>query len=209
MWRNLLTVIGIGPGSRDYLVPEAIKLVQEAEILIGGKRALALFSEHPGTKMEITGKLKKVMDFIHANQEKKIAVLVSGDPGFHSLLPLLKKNFPQKKIKVIPGISSVQLAFARLALPWHDAVLLSLHGRKLEILTQHFKAKTIAILTDPENAPPKIAEYWLKHGGTDCQAYICKNLSYENEEIECYSMSQLAQLKENTPCVMVIINERE
>lgn len=203
----MLNVIGIGPGSPDYLVSEAVKLVNEAEILIGGKRALALFPEHSGEKVEITGDLKKVMAYIRRNLDKEIAVLVSGDPGFHSLLPLLKKNFPQEKIRVVPGISSVQLAFARLALPWQDAVLLSLHGRNLSILDQHFQAKTVALLTDPENSPPKIAAYWLANGGTDCLAYICKNLSYADEAILTYQMSQLAQLKENTPCVMVIINE--
>lgn len=203
----MLNVIGIGPGSPDYLVPEAVKMIKEAEILIGGKRALALFPEHRGQKVEITGDLQKVINFIQNNLGNKIAVLVSGDPGFHSLLPLLKKNFPQEKIKVIPGISSVQLAFARLAMPWHDAILLSLHGRNLDILSQYLQAKKVALLTDPKNSPPKIAAFWLANGGADCLVHLCKNLSYDDEVILTCQMSQLAQLNDNAPCVMVIINE--
>ena len=55
--------------------------------------------------------------------------MVSGDPGYYSLLDALRRDFPAKQIMVIPGISAMQYAFARLALPWHDAVLASFHGR--------------------------------------------------------------------------------
>ena len=55
---------------------------------------------------------------------------MSGDPGYYSLLDALKRDFPSGLIEVIPGLSAMQLAFARLALPWHEASLLSFHGRR-------------------------------------------------------------------------------
>ena len=69
-------------------------------------------------------------EFIGENLARQdVVVMVSGDPGYYSLLDALRRGFPQEAIQVIPGISSFQLAFARLALPWHEAELLSFHGR--------------------------------------------------------------------------------
>lgn len=205
---SLLHVVGIGPGSRDYLIPKAVDTVNNAQVLVGGKRALALFPEHRGEKMVITGDLPKVIAFIRSNLHKEIAVLVSGDPGFHSLLPIIRKSFPGERIQVIPGISSVQLAYARLALPWQDATLLSLHGKELSILKEYLTAPNLALLTDPVNSPSQIAAYWLENGGTDCTVYLCEHLSYEDENVQPYLMSALANQQKTTPCVMVIKNEQ-
>ena len=56
------------------------------------------------------------MDFIARElKEHEVVVMVSGDPGYYSLLDALQRNFEQEKIEVIPGISAMQLAFRG----WH------------------------------------------------------------------------------------------
>ncbi|MDS1029037.1 precorrin-6y C5,15-methyltransferase (decarboxylating) subunit CbiE [Bacillota bacterium LX-D] len=203
----MLSVVGIGPGHKDYLLPKAVEVVNSAQVIIGGKRALELFPQHTGKKKEITGKLNEVVDFIRQNQNQHIAVLVSGDPGFHSLLTFLKKKFPKEEMQVIPGISSLQMAYAKLGMPWQDAILLSAHGRDLNELKNYFQLPELALLTDPVNNPAKIARFWLGNGGQDSISYICKNLSYENESINKTTLSSLLNSADTTPCVMVIKNE--
>lgn len=205
----MLAIIGIGPGVKEYMLPKAVETARQAEVLIGGKRALTLFQDHPGEKKEVTGQIVEIIEFIKANLHKKIAVLVSGDPGFHSLLPVIKKNLPGVEIEVIPGLSSIQMAYARLARPWHDAKLVSLHGKELNMLKNYLNAPNLALLTDPANCPSRIARYWLANGGKDCPVYVCKHLSYPEEKVEQYLMSELASLTENTSCVMVINNGYE
>ena len=126
-----IIVAGIGPGDKNFITPAALEKIQAAKFLVGGRRALENFSNKNQITFPITADLKSVEKFI---SEKilldDVVVMVSGDPGYYSLLPFLKKNFPQIFIEVIPSISAMQLAFAKLSLSWENATLLSFHGRR-------------------------------------------------------------------------------
>ena len=105
---NKIHILGIGPGSRDYLLPITERVVSEANVIIGGSRALELFKKYKQEKILITVDLAKIKDYIKENyQTKKIAVLVSGDPGLYSILNYLKRFFSKDKLEVIPGISAM------------------------------------------------------------------------------------------------------
>ena len=101
------------------------------------------------------------------------------------MLDALRRTFPIDRIEVVPGISSLQLAFARLALPWHGARLLSFHGREpLPAELTYAPAAVLGMLTDGKNNSQTIAARLLQHGwhGAD-HMYICTRLSYEDERI--------------------------
>ena len=123
-----IIVAGIGPGNPAYLLPKAQNTIANARILVGGRRALEDFA-HPAAKTcAIGADIPGVLAFICTSlAENDVVVMVSGDPGYYSLLDALRRTFPLDQIEVIPGISSLQLAFSRLALPWHNARLLSFH----------------------------------------------------------------------------------
>ena len=80
-------------------------------------------------------------------------VLASGDPGFFGIVRALRARGIRPV--VLPAVSSVALAFARLGLDWDDALVLSAHGRDPGPVTAaalaHPKA---AILTAPGSRPP-------------------------------------------------------
>ena len=119
-----IIVLGIGPGDPAYLLPKAQKMIEKARILVGGRRALADYSHSGARECAIGADIPGVLAFIReALAEDDVVVMVSGDPGYYSLLDALRRTFPIGQIEVVPGISSLQLAFARLALPWHDARL--------------------------------------------------------------------------------------
>lgn len=203
-------VVGIGPGTAEYLLPVARKTVEACDVLIGGQRALDLFKDLPKETLIIRAKLTPLVDYIKKNRHRNIAVLVSGDPGFYSMLTFLSKHFSPEELEIIPGISSIQLAFARLKGTWQDAGLASLHGRELAIL-DHLMAKglpKLGLLTDPDHSPQKIAAYLLENGYSVKRVVICQNLAYPDEEILVTSLEEL----QNNPqkylnCVMVIENE--
>ena len=83
-----------------------------------------------------------------ARQPGPVVVLASGDPGFFGIVRALRARGLAPA--VIPAVSSVALAFARLGLDWDDALILSAHGRDpgraLAAALAHPKA---AILTAP------------------------------------------------------------
>lgn len=201
-------VVGIGPGSPDYLVPIAKQAIDEAKVIVGSKRALDTLAKEASIKKVIGSNIAEVLEFIALNlQHDNVVVMVSGDPGYYSLLATLRKTLSIQQLKVIPGISSFQAAFARLALPWQDATLISMHGREPELALIHYEeGKKMGILTDTYYNPSRIAQLLLGLGWpSQSQVFICAQLSYENEEIIESDLTQTCSIEGFSHCVMVVM----
>ena len=205
---NKIVVVGIGPGAKEYVVPRALEAIREAEVLVGGRRALADFLQVGQESFAIAADIAGVLDFIEEGMHnKKVAVLVSGDPGYYSLLDALRRRFSSDQLEVIAGISSVQFAFMRLALPWHGAKLLSMHGRmpKEEDL-QYEEGAVLGILTDQVHNSRSISELLLQHGWhKEAKLYICEHLSYPDERIISTNLGEAIALPAISHCVLVVV----
>lgn len=205
--QHRIIVTGIGPGNPDYMVPAALNAIKNAKVLVGGSRALSQFSTEHQETMAIKADIGAVMDFIREKlKEQDVVAMVSGDPGYYSLLDALRRSFDEDVITVIPGISSMQLAFSRLALPWHDADLLSFHGREPEENTLLYKdGRILGFLTDGKNNSRTIPERLMKMGWpSDTKLAICSRLSYEDEEVVRTTLGQADSVKEYTHCILVV-----
>lgn len=205
-----VSILGIGPGSRDYLLNITEEKIKEADILIGGSRALSLFSDLNKETVEITGQLKKVKEFIATNyQDKKIAVMVSGDPGLFSLMNYLKREFEEDIFEVIPGISSLQLAAARLKMRWDDLEIVSLHGSPInDQMLELVRAKSkVGFLTDQNSSPDQIAKILIENNIKNKKAAVCENLSYSNENLIKGGLEKIKDQKYSDLNVMVIYDE--
>lgn len=203
----IVRVVGIGPGSPDYLLPAAYRVIQDARILVGSKRALETFAKNNIITKVIDRDIHGVLTFIKKHLiSSDVVVMVSGDPGFYSMLAALKTAFNPSQLSVIPGISSVQLAFARIGELWHDAILTSLHGREQDPANLKYEAgKKLGILTDNTNNPKRIAQILLSLGWPEtCRVWLCENLSYENERIMPASLAKAIHIEGFSHCVMVV-----
>lgn len=202
----MLQVIGIGPGRPEWLPPAITELVKNCEILVGGSRALQLFPDFKGRQYVLSGNLAGSMEVIRtALQERKVVgVLVSGDPGFFSLLPRLKQEFPEERMDVHPGISSLQFAFARAGLAWQEAAFASVHGRELSVLPQVITRPT-AVLTGGENTPQKIAQFYLERGLNPLIS-LGNALAYPEEFWATMNAEELAQEKTLLKNAVVILH---
>jgi len=108
----------------------AMDLVSKAGVVIGPKKFTDLFDSIPGRIIPARNRPSLILEDIERYfREKDIAILVSGDPGCFSLSRLVVDRFGLQYCRIIPGISSVQLALARLGLEWTKARVFSLHGR--------------------------------------------------------------------------------
>lgn len=201
-----VVIVGVGPGDAMYLLPAAKEHIAKATVLVGGKRLLEPFVR-PGVRTKtVSGDLAGVVEFIRQSlQTADVTVLVSGDPGFYSLLPLLRRNF-SGRIQVIPGISSMQLAFARIGLPWQDALLTSVHGRAEQPEIWLYRAgKIIGLLTDRERDSAYVVEQLLAADWSlQSKVWICSRLSYPDETISAYTLSELRGQGGVGHCVMII-----
>ncbi len=207
-----IIVAGIGPGHPDYMTPTAHQAILGAEVLVGGKRALSQFARADQKTMAITRDVPGVLSFLQEQLSfSDVVVMVSGDPGYYSLLDALRRDFPEERIEVIPGISSLQLAFSRLALPWHDARLLSFHGRRpgMDQLS-YWKGGLLGMLTDGDCNSKTISSLLMELGwpGTS-KLFVCARLSYEDERILRMTLEEAAGQEPVGNCVLIVWDREE
>jgi cobalt-precorrin-7 (C5)-methyltransferase len=207
---NKVYVIGIGSGTEDYLLPIARREIEASDCLIGGKRVLSLFKDLHKEEIVLERNFEKVISFLLEERErKKIAVLVSGDPGFYSFLERVSRVLKSEEYTVIPGISALQIAFARIGEGWEDATIISLHGRKADDLDRRVETSSKIFLFTDQNFPPeRIASYLLEKGVENRRAIVMENLTYPDERILETDLNHLAGMKGFGLCVMIIKKER-
>ena len=206
-----IKVIGTGPGSGRYITPIALEAIAGADILVGGQRLLDVFAGEGQIQFPLGRDLQQALAFINEHREnKRVAVLVSGDTGIYSFADYLSRHMDNDFLEFIPGISSVQLMFARLKKSWHDALILSMHGRKADGLAEQIKdAPVTALLTGEPWTPRRIAQYLLENNINDLTTAIGQNLSYDDERIIFTSLQKIAEDNNNYDnSIMVIFNER-
>lgn len=208
---NKVYVIGIGAGTEDYLLPIARREIETSDCLIGGKRALGLFRDLHKEEIPLEGNFERVIPYLLRERErKKIALLVSGDPGLYSFLGTISRILRRGEYVVIPGISAVQIAFARIGEGWDDATIISLHGRKLDDVAMRVKESPKTFLfTDPNFPPGKIATHLLEKGVGHRRAIVMENLAYPNERIVDTDLNHLTGMEGFGLCVMIIKGEGE
>ncbi len=208
---NKVYIIGIGPGTEDYLLPIARKEIESSDCLIGGRRALLLFQPLHKEEKLLEGNFEQVIPFLlKEREEKKISVLVSGDPGLYSFLGTISRVLKKEDYVVIPGVSAVQIAFAKIGERWEDATLLSLHGRKMDDLAVRVeRSKKTFLFTDPGFPPEKIAAYLLEKGVENRRTIVMENLTYPDERIVDTDLKSLSGMEGFGLCVMIIKKEQE
>ncbi len=204
-----VNIVGIGPGNPELLTGAAIKAIKESNILIGDKRMLAAFAE-ADKKIYDTIKTVDIVEIAaSANPEKDVlAVLVSGDVGFFSLAKTISGKLPDCECVRYCGISSLVYFAAKLQLSWDDAKIVSMHGRKQDLVAAVAENKKVFSLTGGEHTPQMLCAQLCEHGLDDVQVYVGENLSYPEEKITVGTAAEIS--KQNFPSlsVMMIINEQ-
>lgn len=207
---NKIYVLGVGPGSKEYILPIIHKKVEECQVLVGGKRNLELFHVLGKKEIYIKSNITEIIEKIkELSAIAQVGVLVSGDPGFYSLLTSLLGHFTREELEAYPGISSLQYLFAKGVLPWQDAQLTSLHGRRIEDLEELIRINSkVAFLTDSCFPAGEIADYLVRRGIQGKKALIGENLSYPEEIIHDLPLEKCRSLKVANLCVMVIYDDK-
>jgi precorrin-6Y C5,15-methyltransferase (decarboxylating) len=218
---NKLYVIGIGYRPLDK---RAVNLIINAPVILASKRLFDVFARYEEfqivkERVRVINNIDETVSFIKANLTQPAVLLASGDPLFFGIGKRLIEEFGRDKVEIIPDLSSIQLAFSRIKETWDDAFFMSLHGgpdpgkrRRLpyeirdipSLIKRHNK---IAILTDKENNPSKIAlslssAFNLKH--VALKLYVCERLGYPDERITEGTPEEIASMTFSDPNVVII-----
>lgn len=196
--KRVISLVGIGTGAEDLRTLEAKKACEDAQLIIGARRmveAIAL----PGQDSFISYKTEEIVSFIKTRTEyKKVAVVFSGDVGFYSgakkLLSSLQKEVKIEKsmeLNVIPGISSVVYFCAKLGISWEDVKLLSMHGKKENMISAIRDNRKIIALSGNEEGIRKLGSDMIMYGYGNLKVSFGIDLSYPTERIINGTASQL------------------
>ena len=178
-----VAVVGIGMGSRGTLTFEADEALRNCDCMIGARRMLEATADYgkPGFS-EIAP--RKIADCMAAHPDyRRFAVVMSGDSGFYSgtkkLLPMLKTD----RVRVIPGLSSMQVLCARLQTSWDDARAISLHGREGSIVPEIRRTGKVFALMDGADAVKRVCADLIGAGMGDAVVSVGERLSYPDEKL--------------------------
>ncbi len=201
-----ITIVGCGPGAADYVTPAARAAAAGADVLVGSRRLLELFPQAAGRRIPYHAEeavLAEVAACIAAGQ--RVAVLVSGDSGLYSGARGFIERFGRDRCRVIPGISSVQIAFARVGVDWAGASILSAHGRLPAATAAQLAAcDKIAILGGTGESLR-----WASGVATELRAshavFVCERLTLDGERVREIPPDELAACGADPLCIILLL----
>ncbi len=198
-----IVVVGLSADGAA-LAPRPAAALAEADLVVGGRRHLALAPA--GVRTVVVGAdVDAALDAIDA-EPGRACVLASGDPGFFGILRPLAARFGSEQLEVHPAPSSVAVAFARLGMPWDDAVVVSAHGRPLAAAASvAARSAKAAVLTSPDNPPEALGKAVLAAGGRHRRVAVCSRLGAEDESVVETDLAGLATGTFDPRSVVVLV----
>ena len=202
-----VTVVGIGPGSREQMTLAVREAIEEADCLIGAKRMLDAVARQ-GQAVCSAIAPEAIADHIRSHGEfRRFAVVMSGDSGFFSgtkkLLPLL--DFC--RVTVLPGLSSLSCLCAKLGTSYEDVVTVSLHGREHDIAADVRRHGRVFALVGGVNGAGALCARLAEAGLGHVTVHVGERLSYPEEKVTSGSASELAEKQFDSLSAVLIENE--
>lgn len=207
----LVAVIGIGEDGWPGLSADACAAISAAQVLAGGERHHALVPQFAGERVVFRRDAASLAATLaeRAAQGQRVAVLASGDPLFFGIGAALAERLGSASLRVYPTVSSVQWAFARLAEPWQDARVLSVHGRPLApAIAAAVPHARLAFLTDDDNTPAAVAYALLRAGvEADARAWVMQRLGGPDELIQPGTLAEMVGVQADPLSLLVILRD--
>lgn len=193
---------------REGLSPARLHLIEQADILCGGRRLLAAFDDLPARQLPLTAPLEPVLARISHLRAggKKVVVLADGDPLFYGIGTTLLRQLGPEAVRILPGVSSLQQACARLGLPWHDVICLSLHGRD-DLTPLHaaiHRQRPISLLTDARMTPDLLARHLLDRGVDWFAMHVFENMGSDGEKEHHLTLEEAAAARFGAVCTVLL-----
>ncbi len=199
-------ILGIGADGVAGLTGRARALLNHADVVLGSDSTLGLVPELKAEKVRVGPDLVETVRAIEDRLGKKSMVMIaSGDPLFYGTARYLCDKLGKDLFEVLPHVSSMQLAFARVKETWEEAYLTNLASHSLEdVLDRIRTAETVGIFTSQEEDPATIARQLLTRGIDYFRAYVCENLGGKDERVTQGDLDEIQQHEFSPLNVMIL-----
>ncbi|MBI3102403.1 MAG: precorrin-6y C5,15-methyltransferase (decarboxylating) subunit CbiE [Burkholderiales bacterium] len=218
-------IIGVLDDGAASLGAQALQHLRQAQVVIGAQRTLALFAQTiaaDALQRDMGGALGQVAEWVRQARADglRVVVLATGDPLCYGIAPFLAARLCVEAIEVLPNVSTLQLACARLQLPWQDMRLASVHAKDAgewvvgsapshglyALLRDIRQYDRLAVLTSPDNTPERIARMLVAEGlDEDFEMAVAERLCLEDERVvQGLPVRVLAQARFADPNVVLL-----
>jgi precorrin-6Y C5,15-methyltransferase (decarboxylating) len=162
-----IVVVGIGADGWDGLSPRARRAVEDADVLRGSARQLALVPDEVRAERlpwpsPMSPALAALVDDFPG---RRVVVLASGDPMLSGVGTSLVRLHGSGAVEVLPHPSSVSLACARLGWAVEDTAVVTVVGRPVELLVPHLTpGRRLLVLGSDGGTPAAVAALLTRLG---------------------------------------------
>lgn len=201
-------IIGIGDDGLAGVTSPAKLLIDEAQVLVGAEATLAQVPKSKAERIAVGANLDEAVERIAAAGSKRIVILASGDPLFYGVARYLCDKLGKDRFEVLPHVSSMQLAFARVKESWEEAYLTDLSNRPLDQVLEKIRSAQKVGLFTSDAAPPKaVAKAMLERRIDYFSAYVCENLGSPDERVTQGELAEIAAQDFSPLNVMVLVRQ--
>ncbi len=225
--KGKLSVIGLGPGFKDYITPAARKSLDTADIIVGYSKYLKLIEnlisekEKQGTGMR--KEIERVQIAIEqAAQGKKVCLVSSGDAGVYGMAGLALELLSQHEstnidLDIVPGITAASSCAALLGAPlMHDFAVISLSDLLTDSdlirkrLTLAAEGDFVTVLYNPKSSKRTVLleearKIFLEKRAGKTPVGIVKNAYRNSSSVTISTLTELPELYDQIDMTTTLI----
>jgi precorrin-6Y C5,15-methyltransferase (decarboxylating) len=202
-------IIGVGGDGLAGLTARARDLLLAAEVVFGSDQVLSLLPELTAERRQLGPDLPEAVATLSASLgRQRLTIVAGGDPLFYGVARYLCDKLGKDRFEVLPHVSSMQLAFARVKESWEEAYLTNLQTHPLETVLDRIRvAEIIGLFPSETEGPPQVARQLLARGLDYFHVYVCENLGGPDERVTRGELSEIQDM-DFAPLNVVILKRK-
>ena len=181
----MITVVGIGEDGLEGLAPAARKVVEDADVLVGGDRHLSKVLEEGQERLDWMDGFEAAFDAIEKFEGKRVVILASGDPLHFGVGANVVRRFGADAVTIIPAPGAFSLAAARMGWLLAAVDCLTVHGRALTAINLHLvPGKRLLVLSWDGETPAKLAALLVERGFGESNITVLANMGGDETRVQ-------------------------
>ncbi|EUA27248.1 bifunctional cobalt-precorrin-7 (C(5))-methyltransferase/cobalt-precorrin-6B (C(15))-methyltransferase [Mycobacterium intracellulare] len=174
----MIVVVGIGADGMAGLAEASRAELRRATVIYGSQRQLDLLDDTvPARRREWPSPMLPALKALPVDDD--IHVVASGDPLLHGIGGTLIRLHGPEKVRVLPHVSSVTLACARMGWNVHDTEVISLVTAQPHTAVR--RGGKAIVLSQGKSTPTELAALLNAHGRGDSQLTVLERLGGPDE----------------------------
>lgn len=183
-----LTIIGMGEEGYEGLSALARLRLETAEVVVGSERLLGSLPKLKAERQEWPQPFSAVVAQMKPLRGRKTVILATGDPLNYGVARKLLEFIPFAEMEIIPHLSAISLAAARVGWSLPDCDTLTLHGRDAANLEAFIQpAARLIVLTADASTIPEVARRLVARGFGKSSITVLENMGGTRERISSFA----------------------